>query len=253
MVKLIVSDVDGTLLPKNQSALSDTAVSLIRQTAASGIFFAAASGRSPQEMRRLFAPVADISYLICLDGGVVLKGDSVLWETPVCPHMVAHIARETNQNQQIEVFYNNQKQNKNTEKTKIYKISLHGEQAFSIGKRLTGQYEHKVVSVIPSAGLWYEIVSHGVSKGSAVQKLQETLHVGKAETMAIGDGYNDISMLERAHISCATQYAWPMVKEKARYTVKNGEEAIGGMLHGTFSYGRRDKITEDPATDFSLI
>ncbi len=43
-----------------------------------------------------------------------------------------------------------------------------------------------------------DLLPHGVSKGSALERLAARLGAGRAETMAIGDNWNDLEMLEWA-------------------------------------------------------
>jgi hydroxymethylpyrimidine pyrophosphatase-like HAD family hydrolase len=43
-----------------------------------------------------------------------------------------------------------------------------------------------------------DLLPHGVSKGSALQQLAEHLGINRRETMAIGDNWNDVPMLEWA-------------------------------------------------------
>ena len=50
MIKLIVSDVDGTLLPEGTADLNPELYDVIRELKAKGIVFAAASGRQMNSM-----------------------------------------------------------------------------------------------------------------------------------------------------------------------------------------------------------
>ena len=49
-----------------------------------------------------------------------------------------------------------------------------------------------------------EIVNHGVSKAEGLRRLAERLGIAVADTMAIGDSYNDLPMLKAAGHSVAT-------------------------------------------------
>jgi len=63
----------------------------------------------------------------------------------------------------------------------------------------------------------FEMVHPEVSKGNALEHLASYLDIAWSDIMAIGDNYNDISMLERAGISVAIGNAEPEVKEVCRY------------------------------------
>mgnify|MGYP000388097175 CR=1 FL=1 len=64
MVKLIASDLDGTLLQNGARDVNPIVFDQIRTLKEHGILFAAASGRQYLNLRRLFTPVQDdIAYI----------------------------------------------------------------------------------------------------------------------------------------------------------------------------------------------
>lgn len=64
MIKLIASDLDGTLLQNGAQRPSPKIFDLILRLKEKGIHFAAASGRQLYSQHQLFAPVKnDISYI----------------------------------------------------------------------------------------------------------------------------------------------------------------------------------------------
>ena len=69
MIKLVASDLDGTLLMKGAQSLPEDIFPLIRQLKDLGILFIAASGRQYANMKKMFAPVADDMPFICKTGG----------------------------------------------------------------------------------------------------------------------------------------------------------------------------------------
>lgn len=86
MIRLVASDIDGTLLHGEEREISPAVFAQIRRLRAKGILFCPASGRQYSSLRRLFAPVAgELSYL-CENGAVVYgPGDPgpVLGRTPM--------------------------------------------------------------------------------------------------------------------------------------------------------------------------
>ena len=58
-IKLICSDIDGTLLQYGRKELEDEIFEQIRELHRRGILFCPASGRQYTSLRKLFAPVAD--------------------------------------------------------------------------------------------------------------------------------------------------------------------------------------------------
>ncbi len=82
-IKLICSDIDGTLLQYGKKELEDEIFEQIRELHRRGILFCPASGRQYTSLRKLFAPVADCCVFICENGGVIYKDDSA-WITTTC-------------------------------------------------------------------------------------------------------------------------------------------------------------------------
>ncbi len=77
MLKLIASDLDGTLLQGTRE-ISREAVAMIKKLSEMGILFAAASGRQYPNLRRLFEPVKDDIAYICENGALVVYQGRVL-------------------------------------------------------------------------------------------------------------------------------------------------------------------------------
>ena len=91
---MICSDLDGTLLPYGQSAVSGQALTLIRRLQARGVLFCPASGRQYTSLRRLFAPVAEGCVFLCENGAVVYKDGAVIAKTPMPRDLALAIARD---------------------------------------------------------------------------------------------------------------------------------------------------------------
>ncbi len=62
---------------------------------------------------------------------------------------------------------------------------------------------------------WLEVQTAGISKGNALRKAMELEHLTQENVVAIGDGENDISMLEAAGIGIAMGNAMQKVKKIA--------------------------------------
>lgn len=71
MVRLVVSDIDGTLIPYGKHDLPRELFPIISALGERGILFAPASGRQYHSLRRLFAPVIGDICALCENGGVI--------------------------------------------------------------------------------------------------------------------------------------------------------------------------------------
>ena len=73
MIKLVATDIDGTLIRESSSVLPEEICDLIRELRKRDIYFAAASGRQYMGLKRLFAPVADQMLFISENGSTACK------------------------------------------------------------------------------------------------------------------------------------------------------------------------------------
>lgn len=71
MIKLIVSDIDGTLLPYGETVLDPALFPIIRRLEEQGVRFCPASGRQYHSLRQLFAPVQDELTYLCENGAIL--------------------------------------------------------------------------------------------------------------------------------------------------------------------------------------
>lgn len=78
--------------------------------------------------------------------------------------------------------------------------------------------------VLTSSPVWIEVLPPGLSKARAMAWLADHLGVRREETMAIGDGDNDVEMLEWAALGVAMGNATPQTKAAAKWVAPAVEE-----------------------------
>ena len=93
MIKLVASDLDGTLLFNGAQSLPEELFPLIKELEDLGILFVAASGRQYANMKRLFAPVADAMAFISENGGLAVFNDEVLYQDSFPRELVLEIIK----------------------------------------------------------------------------------------------------------------------------------------------------------------
>jgi Cof subfamily protein (haloacid dehalogenase superfamily) len=77
---------------------------------------------------------------------------------------------------------------------------------------------------VQSEPVYLEILPPGVSKGSALTAMLEALGVAAAETIAVGDNWNDVEMLETAGLGVAMGSAPEGVRARADHVCGTAEE-----------------------------
>ena len=71
MIKLIVTDIDGTLLPEGTNEINPEIFSLIRNLKDQGIHFVVASGRHKSCIDKMFEPVKNDIFYITSNGAYI--------------------------------------------------------------------------------------------------------------------------------------------------------------------------------------
>ncbi len=213
MIKLIVSDFDGTLLPHTQTSLSNETVETIKKLISHNIKFAVASGRTYSELKSLLGELSDSLYFICDDGAVTLKGDNVIFKKPFSKAAIntffdEYIYKDVilySLNKAYILGFNSRpvlygktpcRVNRPFEITDdIFKVTATAK-CFDLVNTNYFRIHYSEKSFV-------ELVSAYANKGVAVADLQLKLGISRYDTLALGDADNDISMMQHAFYSCA--------------------------------------------------
>jgi len=82
-----------------------------------------------------------------------------------------------------------------------------------------------IKAVLPYNGLWaVDFTLAGVDKASGIARVGQTLGVNPTNTVAVGDSYNDLPMLEACGFSVAMGNAPPEVKDAAEFVAPSVAE-----------------------------
>ena len=96
------------------------------------------------------------------------------------------------------------------------------------------RYELSQVNELEVASSGWNIIElnyKGISKGKGVEILTHYYNLTKDEVMAIGDGENDLSMIEYAGLGVAMGNATDLIKEKADYiTDTNDHDGVAKVI-----------------------
>lgn len=72
-----------------------------------------------------------------------------------------------------------------------------------------------------------ELVPKGIDKAQSLSVLLKEIGLAKEEMIAIGDGFNDLSMIQYAGLGIAMANAQPIVRENADFiTLSNDEDGV---------------------------
>ena len=106
MIKLIASDIDGTLVKDGTLAIDREYMEVIGRLIDKGIVFVACSGRQYRSERKLFTPVAD-RLLYISDGGTVVRTPKEILKVDTLPDEICKNSpyRTNFRNLERNVFY----------------------------------------------------------------------------------------------------------------------------------------------------
>src|SRR5438067_3539431 len=94
MVRLVIADVDGTLVTR-EKVLTDRARDVVSRMRVAGIEFAITSGRPPRGMQMLIEPLALTTPIAAFNGGMFINPDLSVIEQRVLQADVIEPAMET--------------------------------------------------------------------------------------------------------------------------------------------------------------
>lgn len=257
MIKLIASDLDGTLLLNGAQKLPEELFPLIRQLKEMGILFVAASGRQYANMKRLFAPVVDDMAFICENGAMAIRDEEVLYINGFDKELVREILETINGKEGSEFtcstkdfYYIMPKTEEyydlmvNVIKNQCKKIDSLDEITESCMKLAvydkTGMTDEMVkfwkerfsdrCSVVTSGNDWLDFIPYETNKANGIKKFQEILGIAPEECIVFGDEYNDIEMLKCVPNSFAMNHAKEGVKVHAAYLAERVEPILRKII-----------------------
>ncbi len=247
-VKLVVTDMDGTLLNKNHE-ISPLFNSLFKQLIKHNITFVAASGRPYYGMIDKLHHIKDDIIIVAENGGLIIKDDHTLLSNPIksdhlkeltdliltienthpifCTRHKAYVMSNSKPLLHLLSEYYAQYEiitSPEAIQEHVYKIALFHEESseqyiYPFIKHLDHKFKVKL-----SATHWVDISENIANKGTAIKLLQEKYNISKDETLAFGDYNNDLEMLENAYFSYAMANAHPHVKTTARFETKSNND-----------------------------
>ncbi len=257
MIRLIASDIDGTILRNGAQTLPPRMPALLQGLIRKGLLFVAASGRQYANLQRLMgAAASDVDY-ICENGAfavhkgkiiyksvmdralgrelmadilsvpdceVQLSGINTAYIKPKRPAFTEHLKYVLKNNiTEVEDLFSTQED--------YIKISayVHGEKTeeYMEGfQKRWGRY-FTLASTCPH---WIDFIPPGIHKGYAMEALMEALGISKEETMAFGDNYNDLELLACAKESYAVSTAKPELIAACRHTCQYVEDVLERLL-----------------------
>lgn len=259
-IKLIAIDMDGTLLKRN-SGISPRTREVIQSVIDAGYYVTPATGRSYRNAAHVLREFKGISYYVNANGAIAVQaqGEKVIHAQSIPYRTVREICDLAGQYELfVELYegldayvdkfgvkylyragmpksYCDQLLSTDIELEsldsfledpgrqigKIHIVCMNVDQKFRLKRQIDALEGVNPVSVIP---INLEIVQGFWSKADGLRKLTEYLRLKPENVLAIGDGNNDLEMLQWAGMSVAMENGNPRVKEAADYVTSSNED-----------------------------
>jgi Cof subfamily protein (haloacid dehalogenase superfamily) len=255
LVRLVASDLDGTLL-RSDGSVSQRTLAALARTVAAGIRFVLVSARSPGWLAPEAARLGLDGIGICCNGAVVYdyEAERVLIHRPLetetareivhsmrlaapgvvfgCERPYGFVAEpeyrplfrppDSIPRADALAFLSEPVSKLVLQHPELPQAELHALVSDLAGESIEASYS--------GAGL-VEIAAAGVTKGSALTELCQELGIASSETIAFGDMLNDISMLSWAGRGIAVANAHAEVLAVAdEVTASNDEDGVALVL-----------------------
>ncbi len=259
MIRLIVSDLDDTLIHKEEH-LSEEIVEMVRDLKKRGIHFTFATGRMPYRAMNFVRDIDLNIPFVANNGSILHNGERIVYAKLLhAPDLKAIIQKYMERDPEFTVLFSYEDRERplrithwiqeRLNKYPGYNAPLGCEDAvweqdvhkiYVVDERRTGLIGALAAELkrVPELASCYqygefsmEIVAPGCSKATGVAQLIAYMGCGKEEVMAIGDHTNDIAVLQLAGIGVAVGNAVPELKAVAdhiteQHRAKGVAEAI---------------------------
>lgn len=245
MVRLIATDIDGTLVKESAPEIYPEILSAIREWTDRGGYFCVASGRQYYSIRHMFEQVSDRIIYLAENGAHVRYGKQDILVRKMRRDYVEELMKQLRQYyDECDVVVSSTEgsliESRNEEFIKliaesyrnkyrvvedvlavsedIIKIAIRHEGSIrDLGEKvLIPQWQDKIKACMAGED-WVDFMDASVDKGNALKVIQEYLGVAEEETIAFGDNDNDIGLLAAAGESYAVENARDSVKSIAKH------------------------------------
>lgn len=251
MIKLVLTDMDGTFLNNSGDFNRELYKDVKKIMKEKGVVFAPVTGKQCERVEELFGGDAndlwilgdsatrikhngefvyesllsnklgleiiqlleeislDHTIIACTRSGAVIKDNLSSEEAAIVRRSYAQVRQVTDFREITDDFV---------------KITIHDPSllCFETKEKLSKFFESAYI--VASEAAWIDIANANIHKGTTVEQLQRLLNVTPEETMAFGDGFNDLELMTRAAYSFAMRNAVQELKDAANYITRSNEE-----------------------------
>lgn len=252
MIKLIASDMDGTLLNDKKEFPHDFD-EVLDKLCEKNIHFVVASGRSYSTLKINFEGKLDKLDFICDNGAYVIVNGELVSMSLLKKSCVKHLIEICRGMERVTpvlcgvhgTYFERRDEEFYHEVTRYYlhytcvdDIAAVDDDIFKIAVCDYNGAEKNVYPIVAkefaedftvavTGPKWIDIMNKGINKGAALKEIREHLGISPEETMAFGDYFNDVELLQNADYSFVMKNAHPDMRQYGKYTAEsNNDEGV---------------------------
>lgn len=251
MIKLVLSDVDGTLIPLKRGHASERTMRAIEQVREAGVRFGLSTGRDVMELRALFGGNDSV-----FDNGVLSNGKKIMADGRLARltlldneglERMASIVRDypgtfvtgypLESDETNPIYCIGASEDEIASFSKMYSfrgiIVDHMPDVQIIGSTIACPLDQSAMDEIKARGTqacpefdfvqpaphWADILPKGLNKGSALAMLLEELGISVDEVVVFGDADNDLAILSSVENAVAVANATPAAKAASKWHI----------------------------------
>lgn len=269
MVKAIIVDLDGTILPNRKRRISPANEAALEEAARHGIARILATGRSPYSLYRVLPQGLPIDYMVFSSGAGIMRWSdkailhkrelspadtqkiaALLWKYDLNFTIQSHIPdnhyfiyRQTKQphedfRRRVEDY-----PGFSSPVTSLEEIRDGGTQFLAIldssqlrlfqelQERLPEYSVIRATSPIDKQAIWTEIFAPGVNKGASCQLLLERLGLSFQDCAGLGNDYNDVDFLSRCRHPFVVANAPEELRRRFPSVTADTDDGLAEFIH----------------------
>lgn len=254
-LKLVVCDVDGTLLLDGAKRLSKQLLKQIKQLHKKGVLFMVASGRQYQNLQALFHPLQDDIVYLCENGCIGFYKGEIIYQKEFDREIALNISQEilSEENCELQIstpstqyilpktkeFYNymNKETGIHLKTVKslsaihepILKVAVYNPCSTAYRKHFLKKFNHQCTMQVGCTE-WTDFTPKNTNKGIAFKSIIKALHIKGKNCMAFGDYYNDESLLKAVGYPVVMNSAPADLQKIGKYTTDTVEKFLENII-----------------------
>lgn len=251
MIKLIITDLDGTFLNSNGDYDREYFATIYHLIVEKGVHFAVCTGKQCEIVEELFGKYSSQIWIVGDSATHIKYNNEIIYQsfisnalglriidtlkrvnlnhtiiacTPEGAFIQASLSQRLKDKIRRSYFNVIEVDDFNFLPHDFIKITVYDEEGNCFQTREHLTIFDKEAYIVVSDSQWIDIADYGVNKGTTIEKLQHILNITPDETMAFGDGYNDIELLSRSEYSFAMRNAFDQTKAVANFVIGSNDE-----------------------------